>query len=151
MTSPPSNHCNVAVAHYGHRDIKVKHWAIVVMLDSVNALEYQISGSTMTYELMPIGSVTLLDNASYLGKVCQWFWTHALACLFCQVVIGTIDKNRLPDFGTNIAKGRIVHGDLNWNCQNWVVERLHDLKIENYAVRELDQTWLLDQLANSQR
>jgi hypothetical protein len=70
----------VAVAHYGPPTLEVKHWAIVVMLDSENGLVYQITGSTTTYELKPIESITLLDSATYLGKVHHLF--HHLAHFF---------------------------------------------------------------------
>ncbi|KAF8484184.1 hypothetical protein JB92DRAFT_2762480 [Gautieria morchelliformis] len=125
----------VAVAHYGHPSFKVKHWVIIVLFNAEQGFTYQITGSSMTYELKPITSITVLESNNYLGKV----------------TVGTVHKDRLVEFGQIIAAGRIVHGNSDWNCQNWVMERLDDLRLADYAIRDIDHAGLLDELATTSR
>lgn len=55
-----------------------------------------------------------------------------------------------------IGEGEIILNDLSWNCQNWVVERLHDLRASQgvgdaWNIKDVDQVWLLEELRKSQR
>ena len=52
-------------------------------------------------------------------------------------------QDRLVEFGQAVAKGQIVLGDPAWNCQNWVVERLNDLRNENFDIQDVDHATLL--------
>ena len=63
----------VAVAQHGHISFKIKHWAIIVLFDGDNGLAYQITGSTVSYGLKEIESITLSSSATYLGRVSSLF------------------------------------------------------------------------------
>lgn len=133
----------VAIAHYGHPLLRVKHWAIVVVLDAqqTRCIAYQITGSTDTYEIKPPEPVTLTDTKAYLGKV----------------RVGHVEHQRLHAFSSSLASAdRVIRGDKGWNCQNWVVDSLEVLKRQGHIimgddVEDVSKKWLSDSLEKAVR
>lgn len=75
-----------------------------------DAINYQASGSTETYEYKDSEEVTMMTVPNYMGKV----------------RVGTIDATRYRSGELErVLKGiGIKRGDLEWNCQNWIIEAL---------------------------
>lgn len=132
---------NLYVAHYGHPLLKgAKHWSFLlfkspeeVSSDGHDATAYQITGSTNTYQVKPPEEVYSSLSRSYLGKVCVGNVTISQRLAFEEVVL-------------NIP---VVTGNLGWNCQNWVIAALAELKQKEYDVRDFTHDELFDKLASS--
>jgi len=132
---------SVVVAQYGHVRLPgAKHWAIVVITDSskLKGVAFQITGSTNTYEVKQPEEVKLLHSNTYMGSV----------------RVGTVHKDYAfgaEGLATIVQHTPVVRGNLNWNCQNWVVAALKHLKDAQYSISEASVEELQAQFTQVQR
>jgi hypothetical protein len=135
---------DVVVAQYGHAKLPgAKHWAIVVITDrgKLEGVAFQLTGSTNTYEIKQPQEIELLCSTTYMGSI----------------KVGTVHGDYA--FGaestalrTIIQHTPVVRGDLNWNCQNWVVAALKRLKDAGHSILvEISIGGLQAQLSQVQR
>jgi len=134
---------NVVVAQYGHVRLPgAKHWAIVVITDSSKwkGVAFQIAGSTNTYEVKQPEEVELLYSNTYMGSV----------------NVGTVHRDYAfgaegTALGTIVQRTPVVRGNLNWDCQNWVVAAPKRLKDAQYGMSEVSVEGLQAQFTQVQR
>ncbi|KAI0923472.1 hypothetical protein AcV5_009010 [Taiwanofungus camphoratus] len=118
----------LSVAHFGHPLLKgAKHWSLLLLNSDGRAVAYQVTGSTDTYEFKEPEDIEYKKDQTYMGKV----------------DVGHVDMMKQAEMLEVLRKVRITRGDLNWNCQNWVVAALKELSEGGFAV----DTLTLDQLA----
>ncbi|KAI0940905.1 hypothetical protein AcV7_003153 [Taiwanofungus camphoratus] len=118
----------LSVAHFGHPLLKgAKHWSLLLLNSDGCAVAYQVTGSTDTYEFKEPEDIEYKKDQTYMGKV----------------DVGHVDMMKQAEMLEVLRKVRITRGDLNWNCQNWVVAALKELSEGGFAV----DTLTLDQLA----
>jgi|ERR1700722_15347614 len=127
---------SLSVAHYGHPLLKgAKHWSFLLQTYEGRAVAYQITGSTNTYEFKEPEEIEILKSQTYLGRV--------------QVgAIDTAKQGRLLAVLKNVP---IQRGDLQWNCQNWIVESLKALQEDGFDVIALTHEDLGMKLQAAQR
>lgn len=138
-----SQNLNVVVAQYGHVCLPgAKHWAIVVVTDSskLKGVAFQITGSTNTYEVKQPEEVDLLHLNTYMGSI----------------KVGTVHRDYAfgtegTALGTIVQRTPVVRGNLNWNCQNWVVAALKRLKDAWYHITEVSVEDLQGRFTRVQR
>ena len=119
---------DVVVAQYGHTRLPgAKHWAIVVLkdLEKLRGIAFQVTGSTNTYEVKRPEEVELLCSTTYMGNV-------KVGSVCGDYALGA--ESTAPS--TIIQHTPVVRGDLNWNCQNWVVAALKCLKDAHHNISE---------------
>lgn len=134
---------SIVVAQYGHLRLPgAKHWAIVVITDSskLKGVAFQITGSTNTYEVKQPEEVELLHSNTYMGSVS----------------VGTVHRDYAfgaegTALATIVQRTPVVRGNLNWNCQNWVVAALKRLKDAQYDISEVSVEELQTQFTQVQR
>ncbi|KAG8992466.1 hypothetical protein FRB90_001004 [Tulasnella sp. 427] len=121
----------VFIAHYGHVLLRgPKHWVILLQVDQNNAIAYQITGSSTTYEVKAPETVKPEQLPTLLGMV--------------QIgEIATSQANRVWEVLQNVPVTRNVR---TWNSQDWVVLGLGALKSAGLAVDALSKEELLAKL-----
>jgi len=84
--------------------------------------------------------VDLLHSNTYMGSV----------------KVGTVHKDRTfraddIALATIVQRTPVVRGNLNWNCQNWVVAALERLKDAGHGISEVSAEELQGKLVQVQR
>jgi hypothetical protein len=82
---------------------------------------YQVTGSTNTYDFKKPEEVIIKKTQTYLGKV----------------DVGCVDEAKQNDLYEVLKRVEVKRGDVNWNCQNWIVEGLKALNEEGFEVDAL--------------
>lgn len=119
------------VAHYGHEKLKgAKHWSFLHYRDDPFPISIQLSGSTSNYVMKRPKKVWTFDSVSYMGKV----------------EVGFVSWASYHDMVALLEKEPIVHGDLQWNCQDWIVGSLKLLRENGYDVQSPTKAELADRL-----
>ncbi|GJJ11060.1 hypothetical protein Clacol_005291 [Clathrus columnatus] len=120
------------VAHFGHEKLKgARHWALILMKNRRSGKEYQIEGSTITYSyLPPEKNVKPLTISTFLG----------------MTEVGVIPNKRRDEFKQILATVPVVLGDLQWNCQNWVIDAMSTLRKAGFNVQDSSHDELLKRL-----
>jgi hypothetical protein len=135
---------DVVVAQYGHAKLPgAKHWAIVVITNrgKLKGVAYQLTGSTETYEIKQPEEIWLLGSRTYMGNI-------KVGTVYGDYAFG-VESAALC---TIIQHTPLVRGDLNWNCQNWVVAALKRLKDAQHNISgEISIRELQAQFAEVQR
>lgn len=112
----------LSVGQYGHPLLKgAKHWSFLLLKGDGIAIAYQVTGSTNTYEFKKPEEVIIKKTQTYLGKV----------------DVGCVDKAKQNDLYEVLKRVEVKRGDINWNCQNWIVESLKALNEEGFEVDAL--------------
>ncbi|PVF99257.1 hypothetical protein CPB86DRAFT_783845 [Serendipita vermifera] len=121
---------SISVGQYGHPLlIGARHWSILV--EDVpqptpwtgQATAYQISGSTETYEYATPAHVNLKEDSTYMGRI----------------NVGHVGRDQKAMILEILEKVIIIHGDLEWNCQNWVAAGLQALADAGINVKTYTQ------------
>lgn len=130
MSDQSSQRFSISIGQYGHPQLQAaRHWAILV--ENVaqptpwtgNVTEYQVSGSTETYAYAKPEAVNIKDNSAYMGRI----------------LVGSVDGQRRDDIEDILGQVPITHGDLGWNCQNWVALGLQALADAGIPVKTFSQ------------
>lgn len=109
----------LSVAHYGHPLLKgARHWSLLLHLGEGCAIAYQLTGSTDVYEFKQPEEGEFMESQTYMGRV----------------AVGSIDLARQEDLLKVLGNVPITRGDLQWNCQNWVVAALEALRNNGFNV-----------------
>ncbi|KZT12019.1 uncharacterized protein LAESUDRAFT_719981 [Laetiporus sulphureus 93-53] len=125
---------SLSVAHFGHPLLKgAKHWSILVPTAEGRAFEYQISGSTKTYEFKA-EEVVLEELQSCMG----------------QVTLGSVDADRHAEILETLRAVPIQRGNISWCCHQWVLEGLAALQEGGFAVTVPTHSDLETMLAQAQ-
>lgn len=137
-----ANLYDIHVCHFGHPLLRgAKHWAIVVIPEPAKLVgtAYQISGGTETYEIKDPEVTDLLDTPTYMGRV----------------FVGKVNKNRIngddQSLWAILGSTPVTLGNLDWNCQNWVVEGLQRMKRLGHAVEDVSLEGLRGVLDKARR
>ncbi|KAF9052470.1 hypothetical protein BDZ89DRAFT_1056820 [Hymenopellis radicata] len=138
-----SAYYDIFVAHFGHPLLRgAKHWAIVVMPDlaKLAGTAYQISGGTETYEIKMPEHTDLIETPTYMGRA----------------YVGRVDRNKIEGCENSLRSildnTPVTLGDLNWNCQNWVVEGLQRMRGAGHSnVEDVSLEGLRGQLDKARR
>jgi hypothetical protein len=126
----------LSVAHYGHPLLKgAKHWSFLLHQSDRHAIMYQITGSTNTYEFKEPEQVDILDEQSYMGRV----------------TVGSVDTAKQQCFDKVLRNIPVTRGNLQWNCQNWIVEALKALQDSGFDVDALTHEDLGAKLQQAKR
>ena len=121
---------SISVGQYGHPQLKTaRHWAILV--ENVaqptpwtgDVTAYQISGSTETYEYAPPEVGNVKSDPAYMGRI----------------FVGFVNNQHKDDIAEILGHVPITHGDLGWNCQNWVALGLQALVAAGIQVKVFTQ------------
>jgi hypothetical protein len=134
---------DVLVAQYGHPNLQgAKHWAIIVVTDpqELTGWAYQIEGSTQTYKVKAPQEVRVLDSDTYMGSV-------KVGCIDTGLTFGSDPRS----LHTILMNNPVVKGDLQWNCQNWVVGGLERLKGAQHDINQVTVQGLQNALADAKR
>lgn len=124
------------VAHYGHPMLRgAKHWAILREIDDDRSVAYQITGSTTTYAIKAPEVIIAMRSMTYLGKV----------------VVGLVEESQFALVEEVLQGVPVTQGDLQWNCQNWVVQALGELKAQGVNVEAPTQVDLTTKLQGASR
>ncbi|KAF8889275.1 hypothetical protein BD779DRAFT_1385310, partial [Infundibulicybe gibba] len=129
----------VYVAHYGHpRLLGAKHWAIIVATTpgGSHSIAYQVTGSTTTYTIKEPERIDVLYSQTYLGRV-KVGYAHK----------GWHSETHNTSLEKILRNTPVVHGDLGWNCQNWVVAGLCRLREAGYDIMPFSHRGLRAALA----
>jgi len=112
----------VSVAQYGHPLLKgAKHWSLLLLKPGGYAVAYQLSGSTDTYAFKDPEEIQIRKSQTYMGRV----------------DIGNVDATKLGRVDKVLRSVPITRGNLQWNCQNWVIQALYALQNDGFAVDAL--------------
>jgi len=126
----------LSVGQYGHVLLKgAKHWSFLLLKSDGVAVAYQLTGSTKTYEFKKPEEVIIKKTQTYLGKV----------------DVGCIDIAKQNDLYNVLNKVNIKRGDVNWNCQNWIIEGLKALNKEGFEIDVLTHDDLAEKLQLAKR
>jgi hypothetical protein len=130
---------NLSVAHFGHPLLKgAKHWSLLLFKPDSCTIAYQTTGSTDTYEYKEPEEVdNIIESQTYMGKV--------------DVGMVTVDEANLARFEEVLRGVPITRGNLNWNCQNWVVQSLQALHDNGFDVDALTHTDLGEALGKAKK
>jgi hypothetical protein len=137
MSSKNEERYTVSVGQYGHLLLKgARHWSILV--EDVpqptpwtgQATAYQVSGSTETYEYAKPVQVNLKEDSTYMGRI----------------NVGYIDGEQRRNIAEILEKVAITHGNLEWNCQNWVAAGLQALADAGMSVKRYTQPQMREML-----
>lgn len=137
MSEQPPQQFSISVGQYGHPQLRTaRHWAILVENMSQptpwtgNATAYQVSGSTETYEYARPDIVNVKEDAAYMGRI----------------LVGFVNSEHKEAIADILSRVPITHGDLGWNCQNWVALGLQALADAGIQVKVFTQPELREML-----
>lgn len=140
MSKTQSQLFSVSVGQFGHPLLKgARHWSILIENTpqptswTYDAVLYQVSGSTYTYEYAKPLSLNLREDPTFMGNV------HA----------GYLSGDQRDQVDAILSEVPVVHGDLGWNCQNWVVTGLQALANAGFDVKTYSQPEMLDMFRNA--
>lgn len=112
----------LSVAQYGHPLLKgAKHWSFLLHKSGGYAIAYQVTGSTDTYTYKDPEEVQIKKSQTYMGRV----------------DVGNVETTGIGRVEEVFKNVPITRGDLQWNCQNWVIQALKALRDDGFAVDAL--------------
>lgn len=120
------------VAHYGHERLQgARHWALILMKNKSTGKAYQIQGSTSTYSYRaPDRHIKPFKSSTFMG----------------MVEVGFIPNKRRNEFKQFLSIVPVIHGDLQWNCQNWIINVLDQLRGAEFKIQSFSHEDLLSKL-----
>ncbi|KIM80713.1 hypothetical protein PILCRDRAFT_821968 [Piloderma croceum F 1598] len=126
----------LSVGQYGHPLLKgAKHWSLLLLKSNGLAIAYQITGSTETYEFKTPEDVQIKDTPTYMGKA----------------DVGHVDIAQQNDLYEVLKMVQVRRGDVNWNCQHWIIAALRALQEGGFAVDALTHEHLTEKLRLAKR
>ncbi|KLO18777.1 hypothetical protein SCHPADRAFT_899348 [Schizopora paradoxa] len=105
---------------------RTEHWSIAVITDtrSSSARIFEMKGNTDSFAFGAKDVHNIAASSSYCGGV----------------QIGEIDVKELENLETWLKCIAIRHNDPQWDCQDWVMDALRELKMDNRGVVFDDMT-----------
>lgn len=85
---------------------------------------YEVTGSIDTYEYKQPYVKSLKQEPTFMGRI----------------LVGYVDAQDRETVGDVLSQVPITHGNLNWNCQNWVAAGLDALAKSGIRVKTFTQS-----------
>ncbi|KAJ7361318.1 hypothetical protein DFH08DRAFT_684148 [Mycena albidolilacea] len=104
---------------YGHVR-RSEHWVLAAVTDieTASARVLNIIGGTDTFQFNAKDVRGMGRSRTYLGGV----------------LVGTVPQNKLPALEQWVRAIPIHRGQPTWDCQNWVIEAIRELRMDNRGI-----------------
>jgi hypothetical protein len=154
MSETQKKFYSVSVGEFGHHLLKgARHWSILVEMGppqftapARNALIYQVSGSTETYEYSKPLLLDLKQDKTFLAHIPVGYIRLDQA--------EETDTMKEDEVKANVdailSEVPITRGSSQWNCQNWVVAGLQVLADAVFDIKTYSQQEMLQMFKDAE-
>ncbi|KAF8079311.1 hypothetical protein FPV67DRAFT_110024 [Lyophyllum atratum] len=110
---------------------RTEHWRLVALQDKDNAHEFELAGNWSNFQYVA-GRATRFGRLQTLRGGCQ---------------VGTVPIERIEWLKTRLAAVEIVHNNLDFDGQNWILNALKMLRADGMPVTVTSEVSIRKELA----